>query len=80
MALAGRAKCGVLRPFHPWLSPLPELSRAEVLQEVTIVTGSNWPECECVGTAATAFEVFTLNVQVVLCKMEEIKHDASYHD
>lgn len=42
------------------------------------MTGSNWPEC--VGTAATAFEVFTLNVQVVLCKMEEIKHDASYHD
>ncbi|GAA6097362.1 uncharacterized [Tachysurus ichikawai] len=34
LAPAGRAKRGVLRPFHPCLSPLPELSRAEVLQEV----------------------------------------------
>lgn len=57
----GRGNCGALGPFHLCLSPLPELSRAEVLEGVTIVTGGNWPECESVGTAATAFEVFTLN-------------------
>lgn len=77
---AGHAKHGVLGPFHPCLSPLPELSRAEVLQGVTIVTGGNWTECECVGTAARAFEVFTLNGQVILCKVQEIKHGSSCND
>lgn len=64
LAPAGRANCGTLGPFHLCLSPLPELSRAEVLEGVTIVTGGNWPERERVGTAATAFfEVFPLNGQ-----------------
>lgn len=42
-------------------SPFPGLSRVEVLGGVTIVTGTNWPECQGMCGGRQTCEVFTLN-------------------